>query len=90
MSTTILILSLNILNAWQNGERGILIYRTPDTRVPSPLLIDLPPPNDCPSDQSPFGSNQNLQEAGIEAVAPVAKKMTMMMKTTLISLNFVL
>ena len=41
-------------------------------------MIDLPPPNDCPSDQSPFGSNQNLQEAGIEAPAPVAKKMTMM------------
>ena len=46
--------------------------------MPSPLLIDLPPPNDFPSDQSPFGSSQNLQEAGIESAPPVAKKMTMM------------
>ena len=63
----------------QNEERGILIYRTTDTRVPSPLLIDLPPPSEGPSDQSPFGSSQNLTEVPSgDATTPVVKKMTMM------------
>ena len=68
---------------YQNGERGILIYRTSDTHIPNPLLIDLPPPSDYPSEQSPFGSSQNLADtggvsSGVEAPPPVAKKMTMM------------
>jgi hypothetical protein len=56
-----------------------MIYRTGDTRIPNPLLIDLPPPSDYASDQSPFGSKQNLQESSVgEATPPVVKKMTMM------------
>jgi hypothetical protein len=42
------------------GERGIVIYRTLDTRIPSPLLIDLPTPSFHDNPESPFGSSQNL------------------------------
>lgn len=56
-----------------------MIYRTGDTRIPNPLLIDLPPPSESASDQSPFGSKQNLQESSVgEVTPPVVKKMTMM------------
>jgi hypothetical protein len=65
----------------ENGERGILIYRTTDTHIPRPLLIDMPPPvGDYPSDSSPFGSSQNLEAAsGNETAVP--KKMIMMKRS---------
>ena len=67
---------------FQNGERGILIYRTSDTRIPNPLLIDLPPHSDSPLDQTPFGTVPSLSDTGVLAngldAPPVAKKMIMM------------
>ena len=50
---------------FQNGERGILIYRTSDTRIPNPLLIDLPPHSDSPLDQTPFGTVPSLSDTEI-------------------------
>ena len=45
------------------GDRCIVIYRTVDTRIPSPLLIDLPTPHFHDNAESPFGSSQNLADA---------------------------
>ena len=59
-----------------------MIYRTGDTHIPNPLLIDLPPHGDNPLDQTPFGTVPSLSDTGVllnglEA-PPVAKKMIMM------------